>query len=197
MVIVNTRFSNGTFELTAKVSDFYAASGVTIQGCDVYEFDASSQGVSADPYVYIDDYELISSNNSSQIVLRIWFPQNDNRLLKWIVRVSGTIVTQSGTQSLDVPCCATTDENGNIIFEGYAVDLTKFKKDTLNSVKLKCNDCEVPSDLLNRLLKIFTVEAAVESKSPYMEMIFSKLACTNTKYPYLVKTFSRKCNCNG
>ncbi len=196
MIKTNTIFSHGTLQLTAELEDIY--SDLSIVSVELYEFDKNNDG-NGDPYVLIEDgYELIwHDENHTGFKLMCRFTDKTDRLVKWVVRVDPEFETQSGHSRYELPCCAEEDEHHNFKFEGYAVDLTQYERAILDAINIRCNDCEVPKDLLNGLLKLFAVKAAVQAKSPYMEMIFAKIACNGLKYHNLVHSSSRNCNCNG
>lgn len=97
-------------------------------------------------------------------------------------------------------CCAVTREDPEtgqqmLYYEVWFVDLTAYERQVLDAVKLKCSDCNVPMDVLNGILRINTVKAAVESQSPKLEYIYSLVTC-GTKLPILPH-HSNNCNCNG
>lgn len=204
MISSKTIFSNGTFQLDVRIDESYAEEDfhLAIKDYELYEYQPDSSADS-DPYIRIEkeNIEWIANETETAATMLCKFPKttkNDvqNRLVKWVVKILPDVTTEDGRQiHIEKPCCAETDGE-YYIFEGYDADLTKYEHDILDSIKLQCNDCEVPRDLLNKLLKLFAVRAAVESKSHYMEMMFSKLMC-NSKYNRLVNTFSRGCNCNG
>ena len=194
-----TLYSHGTFQLDVELEDVYR--DLTIKEILLYEF-APTRSNDPDPYVHLafdgTEYEstpMPEPRNGYNIMYR--FTDKTDRLLKWVVKVDPTAVVQGCEIMYEKPCCADVDDHGNYVFEGYAADMTQYERSILESINLCCNDCEVPRDLLIGLLKLFAVRAAVESKSPYTEMIFSKIACKGAKYPHLVSSFSRKCNCNG
>ena len=96
----------------------------------------------------------------------------------------------------DLPCCMAYDGE-NWVSEEYFVDMYVYERQILDSIRLGCEDnCKVPNTLINSLLKLFSVQAAVDAHSPQMEMIFGKIACGNNKQKNFT-TFSRNCNCNA
>lgn len=194
MIATKTIFSHGTFQLDVRIDESYTEPdfAISINSIDLYEYDPQSSNTS-DPYELLEDAKSQAVDGGAYMLYK--FSTQKNRLVKWVVKIDPTIITNNGTITLEKPCCAYYDGEF-YVFEGYAVDLTQYKLETLDAIKLQCHDCEVPRDLLNRLLKIFAIEAAAESRSPYLEMIFSKLAC-GKKYNKLVSSFSRNCNCNG
>lgn len=200
MITSKTIFSHGVFQLTVELEDIYR--DLKIDSVELYEF-APQNGYDTDPYILLDsenyDGPTQLADPQKGFTVKYKFTDKTDRLLKWVVRINPTIETQSGSRMIGLPCCAVEDEKGFYVFEGYSVDLTQYKLGILETINLQCNGCEVPRELLNKLLKLFAVEAAVQSKSPYTEMIFSKVACKNSAYPRLVNSFSRNknCNCNG
>lgn len=199
MITSKTIFSHGVFQLTVELEDLYQ--DLKIDSVEIYEFNPKN-GFESEPYMLLenDEYEVTTITKPRKgFLVTTKFTDNKDRLVKWIVRVDPEINTQSGSRRVELPCCAKEDEKGFYMFEGYAVDLTQYKRGILESINLQCDGCEVPRELLNKLLKLFAIEAAVQSKSQYTEMIFSKVACKDFNYPYLVNSFSRtkNCNCNG
>lgn len=201
MIKTNTIFSHGTFQLDVSFEDTYDE--LSIVSVELYEFDSGDKS-GRDPYVLIanndDAYEVSyidPQHREKGGCFRYRFSDRKDRLMKWIVRVNPEVVSNGSSYKVSAPCCADVDEHGYIVFEGYAADMTEYQKKMLESVNLCCNGCEVPKDIINGLLNLFTVKAAVQSKSPYMEMIFSKYANEGGRYTNLVNSFSRKCNCNG
>lgn len=201
MIVSKTIFSHGVFQLTVELEDLYK--DLDVNYVKLSEF-APSNEFDSEPYIEVDEDKYdppisLNDNTRKGFTVDCRFTDNKDRLLKWVVSINPEIQTNSGSRMVEKPCCAYEDENGNYLFEGYAVDLTQYKRGILESINLQCDGCEVPRELLNKLLKLFAVEAAVQSKSPYTEMIFSKVACNNSTYPLLVNSFSRNknCNCNG
>ena len=202
MITTKTIFSNGTFQLDVRIDESYTDAGLflSIKEAELYEYAPDSPGDS-DPYILVEDPEIVPTKNDDQVVTGMYllnhFAEKKDRLVKWVLRIDPFLHDENGATSNKVDiCCADVDSEGNFVVEGYAADLSQYERGILDSINLKCNDCEVPRDLLNKLLKLFTVRAAIESKSPYIEMIFSKLMC-GKRYSRVVNSFSRKCNCNG
>lgn len=126
--------------------------------------------------------------NAIQHVAILQFPDNIDRLVRCKITL-GQIAPLD-----DPPCCAEI-EDGNIIYYEYFVDLTTYEHQMLSSIKLKCDDCNVPLATVNGLLKLFAVRAAAESNDPILERIFSRLTCgVHYATPQVSHT---NCNCNG
>lgn len=98
------------------------------------------------------------------------------------------------------PCCVHVEEIDGVrywVYESFFVDMSVYERNLLNSINLGCEDnCDVPIDTINKLLRLFAVHAAVDSNSPQLEMIFSKIGCGKAS-TIISKSFSRNCNCNG
>lgn len=97
-------------------------------------------------------------------------------------------------------CCAVTrvdPETGQqmLYYEVWFVDLTAYERQVLDAVKLRCSSCDVPQDLLNKILKVNIVKAAVASQSAKLEYIYSLVTC-NTVLANLPH-HSNNCHCNG
>ena len=207
VLTTQTVFSNGTFQLDARVSDLFTDPNyhLVIRAIELYQYNTNINN-NTDPYELIDsnDYQITYAydpNNPSTItglsVIYVLPNTQGPTLLKWVIRLDPYVYSDSNTplNALDI-CCADVDGNQYLVIDGYAADLSQYEKNILSSIKLKCNDCEVPMDLINKILKLFTVRAAIDSRSPYLEMIFSKLMC-NRRYNHIINSVSRNCNCNG
>lgn len=205
-ITTKTIFSNGTFQLDVAIDETYTEAGahISVQDIRLYEY-APDYDNATDPYELVESdpeyYDHGNVYNDDGIItgmfVRYHFAPKKDRLVKWVLVIPPYLYDESNNVIGNINiCCADVDSDGNFVVEGYAADLTQYERDLLESVKLKCNDCEIPRDLLNKLLKLFTLRAAVESKSPYLEMIFSKLSC-GKRYYHVLNSPSRNCNCNG
>lgn len=200
-VVLNTHtFNNGFLEVEFKIQDYYADSGITIDHVVFEEFDTTNGG----EYVNIDDGTTATVEQSGYHYSVIYRNRGENHLVKCTIYVDPT-PAGIGCPQLDLPCCAVmdciTDANGNEtcywVFEEYFVDLYAYEKSILDSINLGCEDnCNVPISMINSLLKLFTVKAAVDVHSPQMEMIYSKIGC-NQSTNMVNTSFTRNCNCNG
>lgn len=116
---------------------------------------------------------------------------SQNHLIKAIIKIK-----PDGNMQ---PCCIEIVQEGDEMYwldTEYFIDLTVYEKTMLDSLNLKCNECDVPLGNINSLLKLFALKSAVVSQSPLLESLFSKIACgrtTNVVNP----AAHHKCNCNG
>lgn len=187
-------FNNGVLTVMFNVSSFYneviSINSVEFQELRNGEYEDLSEG-DGDIIERITPSSVSDPSDITYVVIPS--NKNDNHLIRAIVYLD----VSSDPVGNDLPCCMSRDENGSWIAEEYFLDMSKYEREILSSIRLGCEDnCKVPNTLVNSLLKLFTVQAAVDSHSPQMEMIYNKIACgNNIKRNYI--TFSRNCNCNG
>lgn len=193
IVLSKHTFNKGILDVQFELNEYFKEVNSSLEEddykivrVDVYEYDNDDGS-----YVLIQD-ELKPPHITIQL------DENDNHD-NHLVRCDIWIKINKG--NIGAPCCAKieTDDEGNryIVVEEYFVDLHMYESSILQQIKLGCdNNCEVPLSLINSLLKLFTVQAAVDAHSPQMEMIFSKIACGKT-IPMIKFSTSRNCNCNG
>lgn len=211
-ITVNATFSGDVLELDVLVSEEYSAPDFHLATQDIkyelYEYSPASSS-DPDPYtlVYSDDpsyldpdVQEMDGGQTNQMSYRKWrFVSSHNRLVKWVVKVPKYIYDNTNPvplQELNL-CCANLDGEYYVL-EGYSVDMKQYEENILDSINLQCNNCEVPKDLVTRLLRLFTVRMAADAGSEYLEMIFSKLVC-NGRYNMVVTTHSptHNCGCHG
>lgn len=190
-IVQNThKFNNGVLTVDFFMIAPYNDGSLTVADVEFEEFDLDSG-----KYVSLEEecVEKIDVQDASRYVVTL-YENNTNHLLKAIVWIDPETIGDSG------PCCVNVEEkNGKRywVYEAYFVDMFAYEKSILESINLGCADnCDVPMDLINKLLRLFAVQAAVDSRDPKMEKIFSKIACGKT-VNVSHSTLSRKCNCNG
>lgn len=160
----------------------------TVTAVDIYEYDA-------DGYTHLQRYSSDEADVADRITpsangsITFVFPDNTDHLAKCVY----TVVPGSACQT---PCCMDLDANGNWLVTEYYLDLHVYNRNLVESIKLQCDNCDVPMDVVSKLLKVFTVTAAAEADSPMLEMIYSKIVCNNTSLPS-TSVHTSNCNCNG
>ena len=188
-------FSNGVLQLDLYLIRQFAESGINIDHVKFYEFTNGQYRLLDD-----DEVEVITqqsgfdpdTNRPTPAQYYVYLNPNENHLVIAIIYVDPTM---DNNATADMPCCAQLD--GNFwIFEEFFVDLTIYEKQLVSSINLKCNNCDVPLDNVNSLLKLFAIQAAVESHDPSLELIYSKIAC-GKRITQAPDRITKSCNCNG
>lgn len=199
-VISKHTFSQGILQVQYSLLEHFYPQ--TISKVNFYEFNRQT-----------GEYDYISNEDGNVITVQANYWDGDNKqvpavycvnvqqqhnedhLIKAVIYVE----YNQSTYNEYTPCCAVTEHDYQTgkdfwVFEEWYVDLSVYEKTLLDSIQLKCTDCDVPMDTINGLLKLFAVRAAAESASPQLETLFSKLTCgKNFKH---IRNF-KKCNCNG
>lgn len=178
-------FNRGLLQIQFTLDDVYSEAGCEITFIDFYEYD-----VDAADYVSIDTNQIISDTTNHIYEVYVANPSNDHN--NHLVKIQITVTPANG---VNVPCCATIDENNNWIMTEYCVDTHAMATKILNDLNFSCPDaCEISCATVNPLLKMFAVQAAVDNDDPQLENIFTKLASNSKKTYSLTHT---PCGCNG
>ena len=182
----NYSFTHGNLQVTFNFVDPYQNMGINITSVDFYVFDVddpSGNGVwqPVDPDNY---YSTNTITNDSYVVL---FPGGENYLVKAEVHTDSSF---SPTM-----CCATLDDEGHIIVTEYFVDLTSLQKQMLDNMRFTCDDnCRVPNETVNNLLRLFSIQMAADVGNKTVERIYAKFV-GNLKVS--VSKSNSNCGCNG
>lgn len=188
-------FSHSVLQVELYVQNYHAESGALIDKVEFFEL----IGDEYEPLEYDNDDVVVLRENSYDEETQTQIPatyvvncaQNgydSNHLVKACIYVKKPVENAS-------MCCA-REKDGCFYFERWFVDLTQYQKSLIGSIDLRCNDCDVPTATINKMLKLFAVQAAVEAQDPMLEYIYSKIAC-GTKTPKVFRHTSGDCHCNG
>ena len=193
-------FSHSVLTVEMYVQNMYAEVGVLIDHVDFYELEG-------DEYTLIEEDRNDPNSNVVRLQENTYNEEEGQHPIRYIVNCAQTqngynsnhlvkaCIYVKKTDGVPTMCCGVS-KGDFFYFERWFVDLTQYQKALVGSINLRCNDCNVPMGTINKMLKMFAVQAAVESQDPMLEYIYSKIAC-GTKTAQVHQHINRECNCNG
>lgn len=147
----------------------------------------------------IDDYRLIGEGEMQRFAdpqrYDVYINVGVGPAANHLVRARAYVGYDDWTPS-NLPCCVEReriDGRDYWVFTFHFVDLSAMQKSILKKMDFTCeDDCKVPMEVLNCMMKMFAINIAADTNDSTLERIYSKFI-SNTKSNFR----SSGCNCNG
>lgn len=180
-------FSHGSLQVTFNIIDPYQNS-VHITGVDFYVYDIDNPTSGSGSWQLLEaGVDFYPTNTVTNDSYDVFVPSGDNHLVKAEIHTDSTVAPTM--------CCATIASDGTIIVTDYFIDLSGLQKKMLENMRFTCdNNCNIPAETVNNLLRLFSIQMAADSGDKIVERIYAKFVGNVSSS---VSRSSSNCGCNG